>query len=67
LTRNEWEMAQERTAHLFHLWDVRSEPPKLAKVSGGEMQRHVPADSGSGRWESVLILFAAFEPQFSSQ
>lgn len=67
LTRNEWEMAQERIAHLFHLWDVKSAPPKLAKVSVDDMNRHVPADSGSGNWESVVIPFAAFSPQFRTQ
>lgn len=64
LSRNEWEMAQERMAHLFHLWDVKSAPPKLAKVSVEEMSGHVPIDSGSGTWESVAIPFAAFAPRF---
>ena len=57
-------MAQERMAHLFHLWDVKSAPPKLAKVSVEEMSGHVPIDSGSGTWESVAIPFAAFAPRF---
>ena len=67
LTRNEWEMAQERTAHLFHLWDVKCAPPMLAKISVDDMSRHVPADSGSGTWESVAIPFAAFVQWFSTQ
>ena len=66
LTRNEWEMAQERTAHLFHLWDIKCAPPRLAKVSVDDMSRHVPADSGSGAWESVSIPFAAFSIRFST-
>jgi hypothetical protein len=65
LTRNEWEMAQERMNHLFHLWDVRSDPPELAKVSVGEMEGHAPSDSGSGRWEAVSIPFAVFRAKFS--
>jgi hypothetical protein len=64
LSRNEWEMAQERMAHLFHLWDAKSAPAKLAKVSVDEMSGHVPVDTGTGKWESVAIPFAAFAPQF---
>jgi hypothetical protein len=64
LSRNEWEMAQERMAHLFHLWDIKCAPAKLAKVTVEEMSRHVPADTGTGKWEFVAIPFAAFAPQF---
>ncbi|GAB6048585.1 hypothetical protein JCM19379_24150 [Methyloparacoccus murrellii] len=44
----------------------KSASPKLAKVSVDDMNRHVPAGSGSGNWESVAIPFAAFAPQFQS-
>ena len=67
LSRNEWEMAQERMTHLFHLWDIKSAPAELAKVAVDEMSRHVPTDSGSGKWASVEIPFADFAPQFRPQ
>ncbi len=67
LTRNEWEMAQERERHLFHLWDVRSDPPRLAKVLAPVMLDHVPADAGRGRWEVVKVPFSAFAAMFEFQ
>ncbi|MBL8438561.1 MAG: DUF3883 domain-containing protein [Zoogloeaceae bacterium] len=67
LTRNEWEMSQERERHLFHLWDLRSEPPRLAKVLAPDMLDHVPADAGQGRWEVVEVPFFVFAPMFESQ
>lgn len=67
LTRNEWEMSQERERHLFHLWDICSEPPRLAKVTAPVMLAHVPADAGRGRWEVVAVPFSAFAPMFEFQ
>lgn len=66
LTRNEWEMAQVRVFHVFHLWDVKSQPPRLAKLSVEDMAEHVPVDSGAGAWESVAIPFSAFDHRFSA-
>lgn len=62
LTRNEWEMAQERLNHVFHLWDTKSAPPRLAKISVAEMSHHVASDSGNGRWEVTSIPFSVFGP-----
>ncbi len=67
LTRNEWEMAQERHAHLFHLWDIQHGPPRLAKISVSDMAGHVPSDAGVGLWESVSIPVAAFADLFQAQ
>lgn len=67
LTRNEWEMAQERVMHVFHLWDIRNDPPRLAKISVEEMSGHVPADAGFGCWETLRVPFKAFGPRFEIQ
>lgn len=67
LTRNEWEMAQERVTHVFHLWDIQRNPPMLAKVSVDQMATHVSADSGSGRWETLSVPFGVFHPMFEPQ
>lgn len=67
LTRNEWEMAQERFAHLFHLWDIQHDPPRLAKVTVEMMAGHVPSDRASGQWESVSIPVAAFADVFEAE
>lgn len=66
LTRNEWEMSQERAHHLFHLWDVKSDPPRLAKVSIEAIATHLPSDSGLGRWDIVSIPFTAFGSIFNA-
>jgi len=64
LTRNEWEMAQDRFAHLFHLWDIQRSQPLLAKITVAQMAEHVPSNAGSGQWESVAIPFKAFSDSF---
>lgn len=66
LTRNEWEMARDRMVHQFHLWDIASEPPLLARVSVEQMAGHVPSDAGSGRWESVSVPFKVFSGMFGA-
>lgn len=67
LTRNEWEMAQERVAHVFHLWDIHRDPPMLAKVSVDQMAAHISVDSGSGRWDTLSVPFKVFLPLFGPQ
>jgi len=64
LTRNEWEMAQERESHLFHLWDIQRKPPRLAKVCARDMLSHIPTDTGKGRWELVTVPFTVFSMMF---
>jgi hypothetical protein len=66
LTRNEWEMSQERERHLFHLWDLRSVPPRLAEVPPRAMLDHVPTNTGHGLWEAVRVPFSAFATMFAS-
>ena len=66
LTRGEWEVASEAEAHVFHLWDVTTEPPCLAVVDAVQMAAHVPSDTGQGTWESVGVPFRAFERHFSA-
>ena len=66
LTRNEWEMSQERERHLFHLWDLLFNPPRLAKGPAQVMLGHVPADTGRGQWEVVEVPFSAFAPLFEA-
>jgi hypothetical protein len=65
LTRHEWEIALERPAHVFHLWDLASNPVRLAIVNMGEMAVHVPLDAGAGGWKLIEVPFAAFRELFS--
>lgn len=67
LTRNEWETSQEREHHLFHLWDLLANPPRLAKVPSQIMRDHVPVDAGQGQWEVVEVPFSVFARTFESQ
>lgn len=64
LTRHEWEIASDRPAHVFHLWDLSGNPPALATVSMDAMANHVPTDAGAGGWEIVEVPFKAFEDLF---
>lgn len=67
LTRNEWEIAIESRAHVFHLWDISRHQPKLMVLSPSELGIHVPTENGSGRWESVAVPFRAFEIRIQSE
>lgn len=65
LTRNEWEMAIESDAHVFHLWNLRDPAaPKLAIVSNKNILDHLPNDQGMGSWDCTKIPFAAFKDHF---
>lgn len=64
LTRHEWEIALDRPLHLFYLWDLSSNPPKLASVRVDEMAAHIPTDVGAGGWERVEVPFKAFDSSF---
>lgn len=64
LTANEWERAIVSDLHSFHLWDMSSKSPTLAVLAKENIDPHVPADRGNGRWESVEIPFLAFADKF---
>lgn len=64
LTRHEWEIALDRSLHIFHLWDLSRAPLRLATVGMDEMAAHIPTDAGAGGWEGVEVPFNAFESLF---
>lgn len=66
LTRNEWEMAVESEAHVFHFWSLGdSEHPMLAIVSNDHLLNHIPQDQGKGQWDCAKVPFSAFKGHFS--
>lgn len=67
LTANEWERAIVSDLYAFHLWDMRAAIPALAVLSKEDVDPHIPADRGNGRWESVEIPFGAFSERFEAQ
>jgi hypothetical protein len=66
LSTNEWERAKETSYHLFHLWDISKTPPRLGIISVESMREHVPANKGTGEWQSVKVPLIAFETEFFS-
>lgn len=64
LTRNEWETALASLCHRFHLWALTAPDPLLAVLTVEQMAMHVPADSGSGLWETLKVPFSAFRESF---
>jgi hypothetical protein len=63
VTRNEWERAQEREFHCFHLWILRGKDDAasmLAVVFPENMRAHVPVDKGCGEWQSFQGNFSEF-------
>ncbi|WP_436304539.1 DUF3883 domain-containing protein [Variovorax sp. LjRoot290] len=65
LTRNEWDMAMESDAHVFHLWSLRDQSkPQLAVVGNESMLAHMPVDQGRGVWDCTKIPFSSFIDAF---
>jgi hypothetical protein len=64
LTANEWERAMIQEEHRFHLWEINQTSTRLAVLTPGDVEPHVPTNQGEGAWESVEIAFGTFEQQF---
>jgi hypothetical protein len=65
LTRNEWDMAIDSDAHVFHLWNLRDRSqPQLAVISNESMLAHMPVDQGRGAWDCTRIPFSSFIDAF---
>ena len=52
--------------HAFHLWTLIGDAPRLAVLSVEDVAPHLPADGGSGAWQTVRVPFRAFEPAFAA-
>lgn len=66
LTRNEWDVALRGKYHLFHLWDLSTDPPRLAVIKPEQMCQHIPLNSGNGEWECVEIPIDSFDASFEN-
>ncbi|HBO3000406.1 DUF3883 domain-containing protein [Pseudomonas aeruginosa] len=66
LTRYEWESAKSFIHYYMHLWDLSEENPRLAVVGIDDVARHLPADRGAGRWDSVAVPFDSFSEFFTN-
>ncbi len=56
VTRNEWEQASSfGEAFLFHIWDLRPNPPILYERTVAQVSPHIPDDNEDGRWTNALI------------
>lgn len=64
ISRNEWEWSVNSLSHVFHLWDISCEIPKLAILSTEDVKTHVSINQGDGIWESVQIPYDAFAGKF---
>jgi len=54
LSRNEWKTAEQYGAVFeFHLWEMATTTLTILTVE--DVRPHIPANNGSGRWESVEI------------
>ena len=62
LTRFEFEKSIEMgTSYIFHLWDLSGKYPLLLIVPSLDITKHIPKDTGSGKWEIVKIRFDVFD------
>ena len=67
LTRNEWDQAIIKEAHLFHLWDISKIIPRLACVTPKQMEEHIPINHGFGEWGVTQIPLEPFNKYFIEQ
>jgi hypothetical protein len=66
ITRHEWETSRTAVHYVFHFWSLCDDSKKFATITTSEIEMHVPADAGSGRWEGVEVPYKAFEHNFES-
>lgn len=68
ISRNEWNVAScnyNYNRYYFYLWCL-NEDKLLAKISVPEIRKHIPAESGDGKWSSINIPFTTFKAKFVS-
>lgn len=61
LTRREWEIATTAEAHVFHLWDLSSDP-QLAVIGHADLVANVPLDRARGKWQIAVLPFMLKRP-----
>jgi hypothetical protein len=56
VTKNEWRVAQIfGVAYIFHIWDMRRNPPILHVRTVAEVEPHIPKNQADGEWADVII------------
>jgi hypothetical protein len=65
VTRHEWDTACDSLCHVFHVWDICRECPRLAVLTVDEVADHVPLDKGAGAWQTSKVPLRAFVERFS--
>ncbi|MFB3105781.1 MAG: protein NO VEIN domain-containing protein, partial [Pseudomonadales bacterium] len=63
LTYNEWEVLSVASHAVVHLWCINSNDNRHAVIPIQEIGQHVPEDRGDGRWQTVRIPFATWQPR----
>ena len=66
ISKNEWDKAKIiNSNYCFHLWDISSNIPKLAKVYYEEMKFHEPKNHNQGEFVDFKVPFSAFTNSFN--
>lgn len=56
VTKNEWKQAQKSgSAYIFHVWNMKANPPELHVKTVEQVEPHIPSDNGNGEWSSASI------------
>lgn len=56
VSKNEWRVAQDfGEAYLFHIWDMRKNPPVLHIRTVAEVAPHIPQNQADGEWADAII------------
>lgn len=56
VSRNEWDKALKfGKSYVFHVWDMRQDPPILHERTAEMVESHIPTDRGKGSWKDTYI------------
>lgn len=66
ILRNEWNVASctfNRDRYYFYLWLLGCEK-QLARITVDEVEKHIPSNTGSGKWKDAEVPFYCFADRF---
>jgi hypothetical protein len=64
ISQNEWNWSLESANHIFHLWDISGNGPRLAILTTSQVRPHISINQGTGEWQNVRLPFEGFFEHF---
>lgn len=64
VTAYEWQVAQNSSAYVFHLWCLSGRKKLLAVITPSDIVHYIPTNNLEGTWEKAKIPYSCFEKKF---